>query len=191
MNFTLLKDPDGIRARFREKFVPAWAEFQVHHANWIAEVAARNYVIDADWYAQSYMWERFPPDVPYATMEEALSFLRTRTDSVYLISEAANHHSHPRLSIAGVHHTNFAALCNATELADLIKHEWFEDYRLSMQNMYDPDPVLPSELYIFDPEMTWCAVFTHETTDWESELDDPMKAAQSRYCMILPPESHN
>jgi hypothetical protein len=31
--------------------------------------------------------------------------------------------------------------------------------------------------------MTWFIAFTHETTDWDSELTDPMKAAESRYCI--------
>ena len=62
--------------------------------------------------------------------------------------------------------------------------EWFEDYRLAMEDRYNPHHVLPDELYVFDNTMTWCVVFTHETTDWESESDDPMKAAESRYCIL-------
>ena len=50
--------------------------------------------------------------------------------------------------------------------------------------MYDPDAMLPEDLYVFDLSMEWCVVFTHETTDWESELDNPMKATESRYCII-------
>ena len=30
----------------------------------------------------------------------------------------------------------------------------------------------------YDQTMDWCVVFTHETSDIESELDDPMKAAE-------------
>ena len=50
--------------------------------------------------------------------------------------------------------------------------------------MYDADAFLPEDLYVFDASMKWCVVFTHETIDWESEIDNPMKAAQTRYCII-------
>ena len=76
------------------------------------------------------------------------------------------------------------AEADAHSLAEKIEQEWFDSYRLAMQNMYDPDAILPEDLYVFDTSMKWCVVFTHETTDWESELDDPMKAAESRICII-------
>ena len=60
----------------------------------------------------------------------------------------------------------------------------YDSYRLAMQNRYDADAFLPGDFYVFDSSMTWCVVFTHETTDWESELDNPMKAAESRVCII-------
>ena len=79
---------------------------------------------------------------------------------------------------------NSVARGSARELADLTEEEWFEDYRLAMENRYNPEHILPSEVYAFDDSMTWCVVFTHETTDWESEWDDPMKAAESRCCIL-------
>ena len=48
--------------------------------------------------------------------------------------------------------------------------------------MYNPNPILPEDLYVFDSSMSWFVVFTHETTDWETE--DSMKEAESRYCII-------
>ena len=49
--------------------------------------------------------------------------------------------------------------------------------------MYNPNRVLPYEVYVTDRDMTWLIAFTNETTDWDSELTDPMKAAESRYCI--------
>ena len=72
----------------------------------------------------------------------------------------------------------------AHTLAARIEQEWYDSYRLAEQNMYDADAFLPEDLYVFDASMKWCVVFTHETTDWESEIDNPMKAAQTRYCII-------
>ena len=48
--------------------------------------------------------------------------------------------------------------------------------------MYNPNPILPEDLYVFDSSMSWFVVFTHETNDWETE--DLMKEAESRYCII-------
>ena len=79
---------------------------------------------------------------------------------------------------------NFISEADSCELAETIEQEWYDSYRLAMQDMYDPNAILPEDLYIFDRTMTWCVVFTHETTDWESELDNPMKAAESRVCII-------
>ena len=35
--------------------------------------------------------------------------------------------------------------------------------------MYNPDFILPENLYVFDNSMDWVIVFTHETQDWETE----------------------
>lgn len=187
MKLTFLEDPSGIRSRFLDRFVLTWEEFQLCQAQWIARLAEKGYEIDLDWYNQAYMWDRMSPDFPSVSFREALAFLRTRKEPVIFLSEAPDHHSRPHLSYEGKHYPDFAVTCDAAQLADLIEQEWFEEYRLAEQNMYDPDPVLPSEGYVFDRDMTWCAVFTHETTDWDSELTDPMKAAESRYCILVPP----
>ena len=79
---------------------------------------------------------------------------------------------------------DFTAEADAHTLAARIEQEWYDDYRLEEQNMYNPNAYFPSEVYVFDATMNWCVVFTHETTDWESELENPMKAAESRVCII-------
>ena len=48
--------------------------------------------------------------------------------------------------------------------------------------MYDPNAILPEDLYAFDVSMTRCVIFIRETTDWES--DDLKKEAESRVCII-------
>ena len=50
--------------------------------------------------------------------------------------------------------------------------------------MYNPDAVLPEELYVFNESMTWLIVFTHETADWKFDENNPMKQAETRYCII-------
>lgn len=188
MKFTFLENAPQTRSQFFDRFVLTWEEFQLQHADWITMLANKGYTIDQDWYEQAYMWDRMSSDFPRVSFREALAFLRTRTEPVIFLSEAPDHHSRPRLSWKNTHHTDFAVICNAAQLADLIEEEWFEAYRLAEQNMYNPDPVLPSDIYVFDRAMNWCAAFTHETTDWDAELIDPIKAAESRLCILLSPD---
>ena len=184
VNIQLLENGSAIRAKFVECFVMTWDEFHVRKAQWIAELAARNYAIDRAWYDHSLMWDRMSPELPSIPFREALAFLRVQKGNVRFLSDVTAYGTKRRLLLADCEYIGFAAEWTAGELADLIEEEWFESYRLGMQDCYNPYPVLPEELYVFDPDMTWCVVFTHETTDWESELDDPMKAAESRYCLI-------
>ena len=73
---------------------------------------------------------------------------------------------------------------NAKELADLIEYEWYEPVRLDALGMYLAHPVLPADLYVFDASMEHLLVFTHETDYWELEDEQPMKCAESRFCMM-------
>ena len=76
----------------------------------------------------------------------------------------------------------FIAKADALELADLIEYEWLSCYKLAAQYMYNPDEILPADMYVFDETMNWFIAFTHETTDVET--DDPIKESESRYCII-------
>ena len=184
MNIKLLNNAEEIRKKFMDSFVLPWEEFQVKQKEWICQMAERNYSIDLEWYDEAYMWDRIDTDFPRVSMKEALAFLRQRNNDVLFMSEDASHHAPRHLFFENEKHIGFVAQAKSDSLAALVEEEWFEDYRLGMQNMYNPNPVLPTDLYVFDFSMKWCVVFTHETTDWESELDDPMKAADSRYCII-------
>ena len=183
MKLTLLNNAAALRARFFERFVMTWEEFQAIHADRIAALADKGYTIDRNWYSQAYMWDRMSPAFPSVSFREALAVLRSVGEPVLFLSEAPDHLSRPRLFHEGEHHTDFAAVCDGAELADLLEAEWFGEYRLAEQNMYNPNRVLPYEVYVTDRDMTWFIAFTHETTDWDSELTDPMKAAESRYCI--------
>ena len=184
MNIKLLDNAEEIRKKFIECFVLSWEEFQIKQKEWISQMAERNYSIDIEWHKYAYMWDKMNTAFPRVSMKEALAFLRQRNDDVLFMSEDVSHHAPRHLFFKNEKYIGFVAQAESDALAALIEKEWFEDYRLGMQNMYNPHPVLPADLYVFDFSMKWCVVFTHETTDWESELDDPMKAADSRYCII-------
>ena len=183
MKLTLLDNAAELRARFFERFVMTWEEFQTTHADWIAALADKGHTIDRNWYTQAYMWDRMSPTFPSVPFRDALAILRSVAEPVLFLSEAPDHLSRPRLFHEGEPHTDFAAVCDGAALADLLEEEWFEEYRLAEQNMYNPNRVLPYEVYVTDRDMSWFIAFTHETTDWDSELTDPMKAAESRYCI--------
>ena len=184
MDIKLLSNPEQIRAKFLERFVLSWEAFQLEYQDWISQLAERNYPIGIEWYEQSFLWGRMRKDLPIVSMKEALAVLREHKGAVRFLSEGPSCCAERRLLLRDQKYVGFAAEAKPEELADLIEEEWFESYRLAMEDRYNPCPVLPEELYVFDESMEWCVVFTHETTDWESELDDPMKAAESRLCFV-------
>ncbi len=176
MYIKLLDNAKDIRQVFINRFVMSWDEFQIQHKDWIAEKAKTNHPITLDWYKQTFMWERMSQNSSNVSMKEAVAFLKEHSGSVFFITERGNP--------ACCQLVDFIAEADAHILADRIEQEWYDDYRLEVQNMYNPNAFFPSEVYVFDASMKWCVVFTHETTDWESEIDNPMKAAESRVCFI-------
>ncbi len=128
---------------------------------------------------QAYMWDKMSPDFPRVSMEEALAFLREHSGSVFFMTEKGED-----IYYQGKKLVDFIAEADAQTLAARIEQEWYNSYKLGAQNMYDADAFLPDDLYVFDLSMKWCVVFTHETTYGESETDNPMKAAESRYCIV-------
>ena len=176
MYIKLLDNAKDIRKAFIDRFVVSWEEFQIQHKDWIIEMSKTNYPITADWYEKSFMWEKMDSCFPTVSFNEALAFLKEHSGSVFFITEKGNS--------AYCQLVDFTAEADAHTLAARIEQEWYDDYRLDAQNMYNPDAYFPSEVYVFDATMNWCVAFTHETTDWESELDDTMKAAESSVCII-------
>lgn len=182
MDVLFLDNAPDIRAQFVERFVVSWEEFRKTRADWIAKVAQRNFLVDINWYQRAFWWDKMRPDNSSISFSEALAQLRSISGPVLFMAEQDEDTNYE-----GRHIRNFVGQADAVALAGRIEEEWFESYELAEQNMYNPCAFLPSDLYVFDASMTWYIVFTHETTDWEAELDDPMKAAASRYCIICKP----
>lgn len=176
MYIKLLDNAKDIRKAFINRFVMPWDEFKLQHKDWIAKMANTSCPITADWYEKAFMWEKMNPNFSNVSMKNAVAFLKEHSGPVFFITERGNS--------AYCQLVDFTAEADAHILAARIEQEWYDKYRLEAQNMYNPDILFPSEVYVFDASMKWCVVFTHETTDWESELDDPMKAAESRVCII-------
>ena len=176
MYIKLLDNAKDIRKAFINRFVMPWDAFQIQHKDWIAKMAKTNHPITSDWYERAFMWEKMNSTSSNVSMKDAVAFLKEHSGSVFFLTERGN--------CAYCQLVDFIAEADAHALAAKIEQEWYDDYRLEAQNMYNPNAFFPAEVYVFDTSMNWCVVFTHETTDWESELDDPMKAAESRVCII-------
>lgn len=185
MKITLLENNEEIRRNFIDRFVMSWDEFRVELKDFIDNMRKRNEVVDIDFYNKSYMWDKISSKYSRVSFHEALKYLSSINNDVIFISEDENVPCCAELFIDGLNIRNFIAQSNAKDLAKLIEKEWFEGYTLAEKGMYNPNPILPEDLYVFDKSMSWFAIFTHETTDWESELDDPMKSAESRYCILF------
>lgn len=179
MKFRELDNINDISKKFVKRFIMSWEEFQIKQKDFIDNMAKNDYLVDFDFYEQSYFWDRIDPEFPRVSMEEALEFLRKHTGQVLYMGEKGEESYHQGKKVF-----YFISEADSYELAETIEQEWYDSYRLAEQNMYDPDTILPEDLYVFDSSMEWCVVFTHETTDWESEIDNMMKAAESRYCII-------
>ena len=184
MDILLLENADTIRKQFEEHFVQSWEVFQVTHQKWIAEMAQVNYPIDFRWYQNSLMWDKMGPNLPWTTFSKALSLLRQQPGNVLILSEGNNHPYPGTILHKGEKISNFVAQVDAKELADLMEQEWVDSFVLPTQNMYNPNPILPEDIYVFDESMRWFIVFTHEATDLNAQFEDPLKAAESRYCIF-------
>ena len=160
-----------------------WDEFQIVLKDFI-ENMKRNHNIEFDlkMYEESLMWDRMPPQYPKVSFAEALALLREKQGEVLFMSEDEKHPWPCELVYNNEKIKGFIAQADAMELANLIEDEWLSCYRLAAQEMYNPDEILPADMYVFDGSMNWFIAFTHETTDWET--DDLTKESESRYCIV-------
>ena len=170
MKITLLENAQEIRAQFIKKFVMSWEEFQDKHKNWIIKLKEQNFSIDFNWYKNAHLWDKMDPAFTPASFADALAYLRNYTENILFMSEQDEDTYYNGEEIV-----NFVAQADPHDLVNQIEHEWFNDYKLLEQNMYDPNAFLPQDLYVFDFSMKWCVAFTHETDSVYPE---------SRYCII-------
>ena len=178
MKINYIDNISGIEKEFLSRFVLSWDAFQIKQKDWIAEMNKSNCPITKHWYDQSYMWDRMDPKHPHVSMIEALRFLRNHSGTIMFATEKGeNAYFQGKKSIA------FIAEADVLALADRIEYEWYSSYGLTKENKSYEDP-LPDDLYVFDNSMKWCVVFTHETTDYDLEIDTCEKAARNRYCII-------
>lgn len=179
MNISIMENGIEIRQTFIQKFTMPWDIFQEVHKEWIEAAAAKNYTVT---YKDRYLWELMDHQV--ISLTQALELLRAMPGDVYFMSENEDKPCCHGIIVNGDEHKGGVVKMNAMALADRIEYEWYEEWRLSALNMYLADRILPADLYVFDSSMEHLLVFTHENDYWELELEQPMKAAASRFCMM-------
>ena len=178
MKITLMENAKEIRKAFAEKFTIPWEAFLISHKEWADAVVKKHSVT----YDQCLLWTFMEHRA--ISFEQSLAFLRSLPRDVYFMSENETYFGCNGIAINGIEHKGGVAKMNAGELADLIAYEWYETYRLCALDQYLEHTILPADLYVFDESMEHLLVFTHETDYWELEDEEPMKCAESRFCMM-------
>ncbi len=82
------------------------------------------------------MWDKLPYDVPVVTISHALELLRSRNGDVLFMSECEGFQGTCHLPINGEKIEGFVAAADAKELADRIAYEWYEGWKLALENLY-------------------------------------------------------
>lgn len=174
LNIELLSNEADVREKFKKRHTLSWEDFQVTHITF-----------DKQKYEESYLWDLMPINYIEVSFEDALKMLKAKKGDVLFMSEDNRNSGFHGLKLKDKKIQTFLAKADAQGLAELIEQEWYESYLLSELEMYNPEAVLPEDLYVFDLTMEWVISFTHEITcDWELEWDEPMKAAESRLCIL-------
>lgn len=179
-NISILDRSPEVRAAFIEKFTLSWKELQSEHKQWIDDLAENNHPVS---YNDILLWDKMPK-YQSVSFADALSLLKSLSGDVFFMSENETYPYCRGIKVDGKEYKGGVARMNAVALAGLIEYEWYEDWRLSAENMYLENTVLPEDLYVFDLSMEHMIVFTHENDFWGSELEQPMEAAASRVCMM-------
>ena len=181
MEMALIENGRGVRRAFIEKFTMTHEEFMKKHRG--LPPYDRDFPETVE---TLFIWDRLNRDktgireVPFA---KALELLKTLSGDVLLMPE----HS-PCCGVfcqmaQGIDREDCVKKANAKGLAELIEYEWYETWRLSRQDEYLENVMLPDDLYVFDVSMDHALIFTHEFDEWDKEdTEDFMVCADSRWC---------
>lgn len=179
MQITLLDNAQEIRARFSQKFVMDWPEYQTARKEFI-----KRWGIEKKHFDGMLMWDRMRPEYPTVSFRDALALLQTLPGEVLFLSEGPDYPDACALELEGEQFLHFIAAADARALAEQIEYEWMEDARLFAENRYLANKILPDDLYVVTPNMDRLLVFTHETTDRDAEMaDEFIRQAESRLCI--------
>ena len=174
MKIEFLDNAQEIREQFHKHFVLSWDEFLKNKRKECGFLRWHLYKFDASVLPHIYLWERVLSNIE-PSFQEAIATLKSIDGCVIFMSDDETHSYPGELFINNQKIKNFVARADAKELAELIEKEWFHPYELAEEDMCNPPPILPQDLYVFDKSMNWFIIFTHE-----AENED----LKSRYCIL-------
>ena len=172
MEYRLLQNPEQIRRKFARAFLESYESFSVHHKEWIAKLPI---AFNKEFYDTMFMWDRIIEPACRICFADALEVLNHKKCDVLFLTESPQSCSRQRCRLNN--QFQYVAVADAQALAECISYEWFTEYELLEQGRYLADPILPSEVYVFDKSFSWCLIFTHETDETET--------AESRLCLFI------
>lgn len=178
MEYRLLSNPGEIRRLFMERYVESYEEFRERHKEWIARLHT---AFHKEYYDKMFMWDRLIPGSCAIRFADALARLKNNTGEVLFLTESTQCGTRQFCRLNN--RDEFAAAADGKDLAQCISYEWYTECELFEQGRCLADPILPSDLYVFDGSLSWCLIFTHETDETES--------ADSRFCLFVDGKAAN
>lgn len=165
MNYILLDNPEQHHDTFRRRFTLPYGAFCHSHAEWLSSLPEhfrRGYT--PAYFERLPYSDRLGSDFEVLPFSEALDQLEALGSVIFLTNPPGGlMHDYAPLGTE----TLWAARADGAELASAIRDEWFRQYALWEQDMYDPDQLFGSEIFAFTEDLRRCIVFTHETDETE------------------------
>ena len=170
MKYVFHEYPEKIRREFAKHFVMTWDEFHAIHPQYY----------DITWYENAFLWDIMSPEFPKISFKSALEKLRLLNCEVVVMSEKIVRNYFGRGMVCdGEDMDEFVICCNSASLADVVERDWLGAFEADLEER-SFTPVLPPEIYVFDEDMKWFVVFTHE---FDEVSEDVMANAATRLCI--------
>lgn len=165
MDYEYLTDHETVRAEFLRHFTVPYGAFCHENEKWLASLPTRfRRGYTQDYFARLPYSDRLTSAFENLSFDAALEQLRRLPEVIFLTngpeSVMRDH------AVFGTEQA-WAARGKGAELADAIRGDWFRQYALWDQGMYDPEPLFGAEVYVFTADLRHALIFTHETDETE------------------------
>ena len=180
MEFRLLSAEEGtkIKERFDAEFLLSPSEFISSYREFYARLIQNGDDFQA-WYDDAYRWDKLRPEAHILSYDAALQALRKQAGKVLIMSENDGNRSSNMCKLEGYekNQKGFVAEVSAVSLAERIEYEWYMEY--AEETPLGREHILPEDLYVFTPDLSWVLVFTHELVTHETDKNE----VNLRYCL--------
>lgn len=150
MHFRWVQEYQKIRSIFIDTFIMPYNEFVTTYGEWISNLKIK---FDEKYYDKMFMWDKIGKIKREISFADALALLRSKTQDVLFITES--HECDVRYYCQLSSNYEFVATTSAQELAECIADEWFINCKLFEIGYFLSNPVLPSDLYVFNMQLIY------------------------------------